>query len=62
NLGWERRFGLWQMDEKTQQRTQSDSGKLYAEICRTNSLSWDAIEKFAPELYEHVFGTPDLTI
>lgn len=62
NLGWERRFGLWQMDEKTQQRTQRDSGKLYAEICRTNSLSWDAVEKFAPELYEHVFGTPDLTI
>lgn len=58
--GWDKRFGLWQMDETTQQRSLRDSGKLYAEICRTNSLSWDAVEKYAPELYEHVFGTADL--
>lgn len=59
--GWEKRFGLWDLDINTQQRRLRDSGKLYAEICRTNSLSSDAVEKFAPELYEHVFGTSDLT-
>ena len=62
NLGWERRFGLWELDLNSQQRSLRDSGKLYAEICRTNTLSSDAIEAFAPELYEQVFGKAELNL
>lgn len=59
--GWQKRFGLWALDVNTQQRTARQSAKLYAEICRTNSLSSDAVERFAPELYEHVFGKAELS-
>ena len=34
-------FGLIAFDPKTQERTVKDSGKLYAEICRTGSITPD---------------------
>jgi hypothetical protein len=28
---------------------------LYSEICRTNSISSEAVEKWAPECYSRIF-------
>ncbi|MBK7994803.1 MAG: glycoside hydrolase family 1 protein [Blastocatellia bacterium] len=39
--GYRTPFGLIAFDPKTQERTVKDSGKLYAEICRTNSITPD---------------------
>ena len=36
--GWGLRFGLLELDEKTQQRTMRPSARLYAEIIRANGL------------------------
>ncbi len=53
--GWTQRFGLWGLDPTTQLRTRRKSVDLYAEICRTNSISSEAVEKWAPEVYERIF-------
>jgi beta-glucosidase len=53
--GWSQRFGLWAFDPQTQVRTKRKSADLYAEICRTNSISSEAVEKFAPECYELIY-------
>lgn len=53
--GWTQRFGLWELDPATQIRTKRKSVDLYAEICRTDSLSSDTVEKYAPEIYEKIF-------
>jgi len=37
--GWNLRFGLVKLDPETQERTIRDSGRLYAEIARSNGLS-----------------------
>ena len=53
--GWSQRFGLWALDPATQLRNRRRSADLYAEICRTNSISSEAVEKWAPEHYERIF-------
>ena len=53
--GWSQRFGLWGMDPQTQIRTKRKSADLYAEICRTNSITSEAVEKFAPEVYDLIY-------
>jgi beta-glucosidase len=53
--GWSQRFGLWGLDPVTQIRTKRPSADLYAEICRTDSLSAEMVEKYAPEIYAKIF-------
>ena len=53
--GWTHRFGLYALDTATQTRTPRPSAHLYAEICRTRSLSSDLVERFAPELLDSLF-------
>lgn len=52
---WSQRFGLWELDPATQIRTKRKSADLYAEICRTNSITSEAVEKFAPEVYDTLY-------
>lgn len=52
---WSQRFGLWEVDPVTQIRTKRKSADLYAEICRTNSITSEAVEKFAPEVYDTLY-------
>lgn len=40
-LGYDRRFGLTYVDYETQQRYIKDSGRWYAELCRSNALEVD---------------------
>ena len=53
--GWSQRFGLWGLDPQTQIRTKRKSVDLYAEICRTNAITSEAVEKFAPEVYDIIY-------
>jgi len=53
--GWTQRFGLWGLDVETQARIRRPSVDLYAEICRTNGISADMVEKYAPEALPRLF-------
>ncbi len=53
--GWRQRFGLIELDPQTQERTWRPSGRLYSEICRTNSISSDMAQRYASELVEKMF-------
>ena len=53
--GWTQRFGLWGLDVATQARIRRPSVDLYAEICRTNGISADMVEKYAPESMKTLF-------
>jgi beta-glucosidase len=53
--GWTQRFGLWGLDRETQARLRRPSGELFAEICKTNGISSETVEKFAPEVMEKLF-------
>ena len=53
--GWKQRFGLWALDPITQRRTRRPSADLYAEICKTNSLSSDMVRQYCPEVFDQIF-------
>jgi beta-glucosidase len=53
--GWTHRFGLYALDTETLVRTPRRSAQLYAEICKSNSLSSDIAARYAPELLETMF-------
>ena len=50
------RFGLWQVDFETQERTLKESGRLYTEICRLGGIEKEMVEKHAPKLSPELFG------
>ncbi|MCE1254813.1 MAG: family 1 glycosylhydrolase, partial [Anaerolineae bacterium] len=53
--GWTQRFGLWGLNTETQARIRRKSVDLYAEICKTNSLTNEMVEKYAPAALERIF-------
>lgn len=53
--GWTQRFGLIALDPQTQQRTWRPSGRLYAEIGQSFSISSDMAEKYAPHMLPIMF-------
>ncbi len=53
--GWTQRFGLWGLDLETQARIRRPSVDMYAEICRTNGIASETVEKYAPELMNTLF-------
>jgi len=53
--GWSAKYGLWAVDSQTQQRARRKSADLYAEICRTGSLSSEMVEKHCPEVFDRIF-------
>jgi beta-glucosidase len=53
--GWTQRFGLWGLDEKTQQRQRRKSADLYAEICRMNAIDSETVRKFAPGAFDLLY-------
>ena len=53
--GWTQRFGLWELDTRTQARRKRRSADLYAEICRENGLSSEMVNKFSPEVFDIIF-------
>ena len=57
--GWTQRFGLWELDLKTQARTKRKSAELYEAICRENALTSIQVQGFAPEISEQLFPGQD---
>lgn len=55
DLGWTKRFGLWELDPETQQRRKRPSADLYAAICRENGITSAMVESYCPELYARLF-------
>lgn len=53
--GWTQRFGLIELDPETQDRRLRTSAALYAEICKSNSISSDMARQFAPSVVETLF-------
>ena len=53
--GWTQRFGLWGLDLETQARIRRPSVDMYAEICKTNSILAEVVERYAPEIYSKIF-------
>ena len=53
--GWTQRFGLWGLDVTTQARIRRPSVDMYKEICRSNSISSDVVQKFTPEIYARIY-------
>lgn len=53
--GWTQHFGLWSLDQETQARVRRPSADLYAEICRSNGISAEMVEKFAPQAMMTLF-------
>lgn len=53
--GWTQRFGLIELNPENQERNWRPSGRLYSEICHSNSISSDMARRYAPELLETMF-------
>ncbi|HLB50202.1 MAG TPA: family 1 glycosylhydrolase [Anaerolineales bacterium] len=53
--GWTQPFGLYALDIATQTRTPRPVAKLYAEVCKTNTISSDMAARYTPELLPTMF-------
>ena len=53
--GWTQRFGLWGLDEGTQQRQRRKSADLYAEICRLNAIDSETVRRFTPGVFDLLY-------
>jgi beta-glucosidase len=54
--GWSARFGLIELDPRTQQRIPRGSASLFGEICRANAITEEMVERYAPEAMDAIFG------
>jgi beta-glucosidase len=53
--GWRMRFGLYELDTRTQERIPRRSALLYRDIVRANSLTSDIVREYTPELADVLF-------
>ena len=53
--GWETHLGLVAMNRQTQERMPRKSSALFAEICRTNAITEEMVERYAPQAMEQIF-------
>ncbi len=53
--GWGLRFGLFELDPETQERTPRPSAGLYGEIAQANGISPALVERYAPTLLPQIF-------
>lgn len=53
--GWSQRFGLWELDVQSGARRKRPSADLYAEICRENGISSEAVARYAPQSFTQLF-------
>jgi beta-glucosidase len=57
--GWRVRFGLIELDPRTQERTPRVSASLFGEICRANAITEDIVERYAPTAMDTIFGSQE---
>jgi beta-glucosidase len=53
--GWDLRFGLVALDEKTQIRTPRPSAELYAQIIQANAITPEMVQSHAPDAVTDIF-------
>lgn len=53
--GWTHRFGLYALDPETQVRTPRESARLFAEVARSNAISSEMVDRYAPALKAQMF-------
>ena len=53
--GWTQRFGLWRLNTENQTRIRTKSVDLFSQICETNALSSDLVNKYTPQIYPKIF-------
>lgn len=53
--GWSQRFGLWGLDVDTQRRIRRPSVDFYADICKNNAITYEAVARWAPGSLEKLF-------
>jgi beta-glucosidase len=53
--GWTQRFGLWGLNEETQERIRRSSVDVYESICKENGISSQMVAKYAPEIFDSLF-------
>lgn len=53
--GWTQRFGLWELENETQERRKRLSADLYADICHANGVSSEMVTMYAPEILDEMF-------
>ena len=56
NDGWGVRFGMIEVDPRTQRRTPRPSASMFGEICRANAITEEIVERYAPEAADAIFG------
>jgi len=49
--GWTQRFGLWELDNITQERRKRKSADLFTAICKNGTLTHEMVSQFAPEVF-----------
>jgi len=54
--GWGVRFGLIELDPRTQERTPRISASMFGEICRANAITETIVARYAPDALESIFG------
>ncbi len=60
NNGWSVRFGLIEVDPRTQRRMPRPSASMFGEICRANAITEATVERYAPEALDTIFGKSDV--
>jgi beta-glucosidase len=53
--GWSQRFGLWSLNENTQERRPRMGADLFREICHANGLSSEMVALYAPNILNDLF-------
>ncbi|HLH61745.1 MAG TPA: glycoside hydrolase family 1 protein [Ktedonobacteraceae bacterium] len=53
--GWGARFGLIELDPRTQRRAPRPSASMFGEICRANAITESIVERYAPEAMGFIF-------
>jgi beta-glucosidase len=53
--GWRMKFGLYELDPLTQERTPRKSAFLYRDIIKANALTSDIVRQHTPELVKTLF-------
>ncbi len=56
NDGWTARFGLVEVNQRTQKRLPRPSASMFGEISRANAITEAIVERYAPEAMDSIFG------
>ena len=49
--------GLWELVPEPQERRKRRSADFYGEICRTNTLTSEMVQRYCPEVFDRMFPT-----